>query len=185
MRCWTCHTPLMPQRGVELHGGISIEQFVCQTCGRTWYGGHRPRLPVTSNAPVAQFPVSTKPNAAASDAHDPLGGNAKVMEQRKFQRFSDQSLVRFSNDKIQGEGHLGNLSLGGAAVVSSAAVERGSYLTLTITFSGQGGSIEVELAPVRWIKEGSFGVEFIRMSPEAQRLLKQYVDGLEKPSEAA
>ena len=107
------------------------------------------------------------------------------MDQRKFQRFSDQSTVRFSNDTIKGEGQLGNLSLGGAAVFSRLAVERGSYLTLTITFSGQAGSIEVELAPVRWVKEGSFGVEFIRISPESQRRLKQYVDGLGKSSEAA
>jgi hypothetical protein len=32
--CWTCHTPLSPRNGVELHGGVSIEQLICQSCGR-------------------------------------------------------------------------------------------------------------------------------------------------------
>ena len=49
MRCWTCHTPLTPQNGVDLHGGVSIEQFICQTCGRHWYGGERPRPKLTAD----------------------------------------------------------------------------------------------------------------------------------------
>jgi hypothetical protein len=79
------------------------------------------------------------------------------MEQRKFQRFSDNSLVTFSGETAEGEGRLDNLSLGGAAVLSDVAIPRGEYLTLTITFPTQAGAIEIELAPVRWVKDGSFG----------------------------
>lgn len=71
------------------------------------------------------------------------------IEQRKFQRFSDNSLVAFSSETIKGEGRLENLSLGGAAVLSDVAISRGEYLTLTITLPTQAGAIEVELAPVR------------------------------------
>jgi len=101
------------------------------------------------------------------------------MEQRKFQRFSDNSLVVFSSETIKGEGHLDNLSLGGAAILSDIAISRGEYLMLTITSPTQASAIEVELAPVRWVKDGSFGVEFIRIAPGSQQRLKQYLDTLE------
>ena len=107
------------------------------------------------------------------------------MEQRKYRRFSDQSFVTFCNDSIEGEGRLGNLSLGGAAVFSDVAIARGSYVAMTITFTNTADTIAIDLAPVRWVKDGSFGVEFIRISDESQRRLKQYVDALDKTAQAA
>jgi PilZ domain len=97
----------------------------------------------------------------------------------EFQRFSDNSLVVFSSETIKGEGHLDNLSLGGAAILSDIVISRGEYLMLTITSPTQASPIEVELAPVRWVKDGSFGVEFIRIAPGSQQRLKQYLDTLE------
>jgi len=107
------------------------------------------------------------------------------IEQRKFQRFSDNSLVAFSSETIKGEGRLDNLSLGGAAILSDVAISRGEYLALTIIFPTQAGAIEIELAPVRWVKEGSFGVEFIRIAPGSQQRLKQYLDTLQDTSSTA
>jgi len=101
------------------------------------------------------------------------------MEQRKFQRFSDSSLVTFSSEKVRGDGRLDNLSLGGAAILSDVRIFRGDYLTLAIALPTQDDTIEIELAPVRWVKESSFGVEFIRIAPEPQQRLKQYIDTLE------
>ena len=107
------------------------------------------------------------------------------MEQRKFQRFTDQSTVTFGNATIQGEGRLDNLSLGGAAILSDVSISKGSYLMLSIMLKSETRAIDIELAPVRWAKDGSFGVEFIRMAPDSQRRLKLYIDALEKTSEAA
>jgi hypothetical protein len=101
------------------------------------------------------------------------------MEHRKFQRFSDNSHVVFSSDTVKGEGRVENLSLGGAAILSDLAIARGEYLALKITFPTQAAAIEVELAPVRWIKAGSFGVEFIRIAPGSQQRLKNYLATLE------
>jgi|SRR5687767_9548413 hypothetical protein len=107
------------------------------------------------------------------------------MEQRKFERFSDNSHVEFAAESFKGEGRLENLSLGGAAILSDIFIVRGEYLSLQITFPTEAGVIEVELAPVRWIKEGSFGVEFIRMAPAMQQRLKQYLATLEGASSDA
>jgi hypothetical protein len=68
---------------------------------------------------------------------------------------------------------------GGAAILSDLAIPRGEYLALKITFPTQAAVIEIELAPVRWIKPGSFGVEFIRIAPGSQQRLKDYLATLE------
>ena len=107
------------------------------------------------------------------------------MVQRKFQRFSDNSHVVFTGESAMGEGRLENLSLGGAAIVSDKAIVRGEYLTLKIAFPDQAAVIEVELAPVRWVKEGSFGVEFIRIAAGSQQRLKDYLATLEGVSSDA
>lgn len=107
------------------------------------------------------------------------------MDHRKYQRFADSSFVAFSGENVKGEGRLDNLSLGGAAIISDIPVPRGEYLAVTITFPSQAGMIQIELAPVRWVKEGSFGVEFIRMAPGAQQRLKQYLETLEDISSQA
>jgi len=107
------------------------------------------------------------------------------MEQRKYQRFADSSPVVFSSENIKGEGRIDNLSRGGAAIFSEIAISRGEYITLTISLDSQPQAIEIELAPVRWVKEGSFGVEFIRIAPGSQELLTQYLDRLEGTSTEA
>jgi hypothetical protein len=115
---------------------------------------------------------------SVSSAESPFAQEPR-MDQRKFQRFSDNSHVVFSSDTVKGEGRVDNLSLGGAAILSDLTIARGEYLALRITFSTQGAGIEVELAPVRWVKEGSFGVEFIRIAPASQQRLKDYLATLE------
>ena len=107
------------------------------------------------------------------------------MEQRKFQRFSDNSRVTFSGETVTGTGELDNLSLGGAAIRSDAGISQGDYLSLAIAIPGESHAIEVELAPVRWVTPGSFGVEFIRMASEPQHQLKRYIDTLELASRHA
>jgi c-di-GMP-binding flagellar brake protein YcgR len=128
--------------------------------------------------------IAGRSNACLSTASLP-SAHERPMESRKFQRFSDNSHVIFSSDNVKGEGRLENISLGGAAILSDLTIARGEYLRLKITFPTQAGAIEIELAPVRWVKPGSFGVEFIRMAPSSQQRLKQYLETLEGTSSDA
>ena len=100
------------------------------------------------------------------------------MEQRKFERFSVNGTVTFVGDSVRGEGRIDNLSLGGAAVASDIPVTRGDYLQLTLTLPNQPAVIDVELAPIRWVRDKSFGVEFIRVSPAAHQMLQRYIENL-------
>jgi hypothetical protein len=97
------------------------------------------------------------------------------MEQEKCQRFSANSHVVFSSETVRGEGRLENLSAGGAAVLTELAIARGEYLGLKITCPSEPAAIDVDLAPVRWVKEGSFRVKFIRISPDAQQRRSRHI----------
>jgi|SRR5215831_4206588 len=100
------------------------------------------------------------------------------MTQRKFERFSVTGMVTFRSESVRGHGRIDNLSLGGAAIASDAPVTRGEYLQLTITLPSEPATIDVELAPVRWVKPHNFGVEFIRMSPTSLQILQHYIEHL-------
>ena len=105
-----------------------------------------------------------------------------MSEYRKYPRFTDTSLVTFSSERVSGGGRLDNLSDGGAAITSAIAVSQGDYLTLTITFPDPSGLVEIELAPVRWVRGEGFGVEFIKMSHDSKERLTQYLHNLQNTS---
>jgi len=106
-------------------------------------------------------------------------------DHRKSRRFSDHSQVTFSCETVNGNGRLDNLSLGGAAILTDAKILRGEYLSLAIALPDQNDAIQIELAPVRWVKDSGFGVEFIRMASEPQLRLRRYVETLELASSRA
>ena len=97
-------------------------------------------------------------------------------ESRKHRRFDVQCPVAFCGDSVKlGIGEIINLSDGGGAIASDAVVSTGDYIELRIKLPQVQSVLEVELAPVRWKAQGKFGVEFIRMSPEATQILRRFI----------
>ena len=39
MRCWKCDGSLSPETAIDLHSGVSVELFLCISCGRRWHAG--------------------------------------------------------------------------------------------------------------------------------------------------
>jgi hypothetical protein len=103
------------------------------------------------------------------------------MDDRKSPRFPMTGEVAFSSGAVQGRGRLDNLSREGAAIVSDTLVPRGDYLSVRITFPNQPGSIEADLAPVRWVRGHQFGIEFIRIQPASQQELSRMLETLRPP----
>ena len=103
------------------------------------------------------------------------------MDARRSPRFSLEGVVRFKSDSIQGEGRLRDISLEGAAIMSKTLVARSDYLGLTITLPNGTGLIEIDLAPVRWVRGEQFGVEFIRVQPGSQQALHRTLETLASP----
>ncbi|GKS57701.1 hypothetical protein YTPLAS18_12280 [Nitrospira sp.] len=84
------------------------------------------------------------------------------MRQRAKPRVGVQFPVQFLGDSTVGKGALLNLSGPGCAVASKTSMKPGSYVSLQIKVPRHRKPLIVAVALVRWVKDGQFGLEFIR-----------------------
>ncbi len=102
------------------------------------------------------------------------------MEHRQHPRFPVQFRSSFSSANIiSGEGTLGDLSIRGCRVFSSADVKPGTTLQVRVELSSRQPPIQVKQAVVRWRRDGSFGLEFVSLIPDEWARLQQVVKELE------
>ncbi len=94
------------------------------------------------------------------------------MHVRRSYRFPMQGLIDFSADDQKSQGALINLSTGGCAVESEIVFQKGDYLELLVQLQNSELSLRVDLAAVRWSTGHEYGLEFIRMRDETQKLLR-------------
>ena len=105
-------------------------------------------------------------------------------ERRTYPRFPLSCPVAFSGDLLEGEGNVVNISKLGCAVQSDRQIGEGAYLNLFLRLPEGAVLMKIELAAVRWAREGLFGMEFIRIHPTAQERLHEAIKFLEvRPSE--
>ncbi|MBS0166649.1 MAG: PilZ domain-containing protein [Nitrospira sp.] len=86
-----------------------------------------------------------------------------IVNWRIHRRLSVAYPVIFGGAPFVGEGTVSDLSLTGCSVNCDRAVLRGSYIKLSVLLPDPTSSLFIELGKVRWVKEHSFGVEFIRI----------------------
>jgi hypothetical protein len=53
---------------------MGVSQFICQTCGRHWYGGQRPRPTPTTDAPLTVSPLVAATEAATGQTVEAMLG---------------------------------------------------------------------------------------------------------------
>lgn len=79
--------------------------------------------------------------------------------------------VYFSNEAVDGTGHLWNLSLTGCRVDGSVSVRTGTRLTLLVLLPGTQAFMVIREAQVVWSRGQEFGLRLINLhAPEAARL---------------
>ena len=71
--------------------------------------------------------------------------------------------VIFAGAPFVGEGTVSNLSLSGCSVTCERTVLMGSYIKLSVFLPDPTSSLFIELGKVRWVRQNTFGVEFIRL----------------------
>jgi hypothetical protein len=71
--------------------------------------------------------------------------------------------VIFGGAPFVGEGVMSDLSLSGCSVTCERTVLMGSYIKLSVVLPDPTSSLFIELGKIRWVKERTFGVEFIRL----------------------
>lgn len=102
-----------------------------------------------------------------------------MLNKRQYQRHQIELTVSFSGDDVSARGVIVDLSFGGCKVESTAVVLPGDFVGMLIDIPGRDVPLAVELCAVRWSIGQAFGVEFIRMKPDQQALLKRMLLKLE------
>lgn len=102
------------------------------------------------------------------------------MERRQDARFTVQFRSSFSSANIvSGQGTLSDLSIRGCRVVSPIQVKPGTVLQLQVHDSDDDPPIQVSQAIIRWCRAGSFGCEFVSLSPDEWARLQHVVKDLD------
>ena len=101
------------------------------------------------------------------------------MEAQRESRLFVQYPVVFLGKQGVGEGKLFNLSMGGCAIESGAAVQRGTLLTLRVQLPSLPQLIAVDQAVVTWTAGDDFGVQFLSLGTRDEARLSQLIANLQ------
>ncbi|MBL8036750.1 MAG: PilZ domain-containing protein [Nitrospira sp.] len=99
-----------------------------------------------------------------------------MMERRQHRRVPAhvKSLVRANSHEV--EAATRDLSLGGAQIESSLAVQPGRQIAVKLIVPGDDTPILIEQARVQWNVDRTFGVRFVDLQPREQDELEQLID---------
>lgn len=98
-----------------------------------------------------------------------------IVNWRIHPRLSVAYPVIFGGAPFVGEGTVTDLSLTGCSVNCDRTVLMGSYIKLSVLLPNPTSSLFIELGKVRWVKDQTFGVEFIRVPTLTRHRLDRVV----------
>lgn len=105
------------------------------------------------------------------------------MDIRKHTRFTVQFQSSFSSgQRLEGEGTVLNLSLGGCKVKSDTRVPLGAGVRVRIMMSDEEQPLEIKQAAVRWVRGQEFGLEFTFIEAKEELRLRLFVQTFDKSS---
>lgn len=117
------------------------------------------------------------------DESKPLKNN--VIELRRHPRFrmSPPVILSFARSELsvsfdgdyRGEGTVVNLSAKGCKVLSHAQVRAGDRLSLSLHIPRRTSPLEINPAYVRWVEDGSFGLEWTALPTNVERMLLRLI----------
>ena len=109
-----------------------------------------------------------------------------VVELRRHPRFrmSPPVVLSFARSEVsvsfrgdhQGGGTVVDLSAKGCKVLSHAQVRAGDRLALSLRVPRQAAPLTINPAYVRWVEDGSFGLEWTALPPDVERKLRQLIE---------
>ena len=95
------------------------------------------------------------------------------MEKRKCPRFPVMLPTVFFGERAGG-GLVVDMSLEGCRIRSAVPMQKGDYVRIRIDLVGD--TLIGDLAVVRWSRQEEFGVELIRLAPDQQARLRDFLD---------
>ncbi len=107
-----------------------------------------------------------------------------LMEQRQQPRFTSQFRSTFSGEQREGQGRTLDLSTGGCKIEADLPVVVGDTFECRIYVPGLDWPLRVDEAQVRWVKAGTFGIQFTKIRPDEAGKLYQVIANLNEELDA-
>lgn len=96
---------------------------------------------------------------------------------RKARRVELRCTLGFSSDdEIQGEATITNISTAGCRAESDINLAEGLEIQLVIQLPDQSPPVKVERASVRWVSGRAFGLGFVLFFPSERAHLRTFID---------
>jgi PilZ domain len=131
--------------------------------------------------------VALVKNQRDSNMRPPQPGRIKgepLIEKRQQARFTAQFRSTFSGGQREGQGRTLDLSTGGCKIETDLPVVVGASFECRIYVPGLGWPLRIDEAQVRWVKVGTFGVQFTKIQPDEEVKLKRVIASLNKELKA-
>ena len=109
---------------------------------------------------------------------------APSKEKRQQPRFTSQFRSTFSGGQREGQGRTLDLSTGGCMIETDFPVVVGTSFECRIYVPGLDWPLRIDEAQVRWIKAGTFGIQFTKIQPDEETKLKQVIASLNEELKA-
>ena len=103
---------------------------------------------------------------------------AQPADQRQYERISVNFPMTFSKDAGRGNGTALDVSIGGCAFKTEPSPQPGAIIQLQLHAPGLERPLVVDAAVVRTVRSIYIGAEFLRLSPEEQYRVTQFVAGV-------
>jgi hypothetical protein len=99
-------------------------------------------------------------------------------ENRQQPRFTSQFRSTFSGEQREGQGRTLDLSSGGCMIETDQPVVTGATFECRIYVPGLDWPLRIDEAQVRWVKAGTFGVQFTKIQPDEEVKLERVIASL-------
>ena len=106
------------------------------------------------------------------------------MEKRQQPRFTSQFRSTISGGQREGQGRTLDLSTGGCKNESDLTVVVGATFECRIYVPELDWPLRIDEAQVRWVKAGTFGIQFTKIQPDEKAKLKRVIAGLNEELKA-
>ena len=106
------------------------------------------------------------------------------MERRKHRRVPLHLQGYLLGNSHEIEGHTLDVSLGGARFESEVDVFPGKTIMVRLLIPGAESAVSIPEARVRWVDEGTFGVEFHDLGPDDLDDLEELIDEFDEAEES-
>ena len=106
------------------------------------------------------------------------------MEKRQQPRFTSQFRSTFSGEHREGQGRTLDLSTGGCKIETDFPVVVGAAFECRIYVPGLDWPLRIDEAQVRWVKAGTFGIQFTKIQLDEEAKLKRVIASLNEELKA-